>query len=158
MLVFWEQRTKFEWHHRGSPHIHGIAWFPNAPDVENLLATEDDSDVIATVEDITSYADDLVSTKNSWIEAILKLLHHQRPNPSLLATSRTLKLKTSAWTWLTSLPPANVTLGVQQPTVSGRKKASKSVALGTQNPCNKSPQSPQRTETPASSLQEMTAY
>ena len=38
------------------------------------------------------------------------------------------------------------------------KKASKSVALGTQNPCNKSPPSPQRTETPASSLQEMTAY
>ena len=39
----------------------------------------------------------------------------------------TLKLKT----WLTSLPPANVTLGVQQPAVSERKKASKSVALGT---------------------------
>ena len=57
------------------------------------------------------------------MEAILKLLHHQRPNPNILATSHTLKLKTSAWTWLISLPPANVTLGVQQPTVSGRKKA-----------------------------------
>ena len=86
-----------------------------------------------------------------WMEAIIKLLHHQRPNPIMLATNHTLKLKTSAWTWLTSLPPANVTLGVQQPTVSGRKKASKSVALGTQNPCSKSPPSPQRTETPASS-------
>ena len=72
------------------------------------------------------------------MEEILKLLHHQRPNPNILATSHTLKLKTSAWTWLISLPPANVTVGVQQPTVSGRKKASKSVALGTQNPCNKS--------------------
>ena len=26
-----------------------------------------------------------------WMEAILKLLHHQRPNPSMLATSHTLK-------------------------------------------------------------------
>ena len=69
-----------------------------------------------------------------WMEAILKLLHHQRLNPSMLATNHTLKLKTSAWTWLTSLPPANVTLGVQQPTVSGRKKVHKSVSLGTQNP------------------------
>ena len=82
------------------------------------------------------------------MEAILKLLHHQRLNPSTLATSCTLKLKNSAWTRLTSLPPANVTLGVQQPTVSGRKE---SVTLGTQNPCIKSPPSQQRTETPASS-------
>ena len=55
---------RFEWQHRGSPHIHGIAWFPNAPDVEKLLATDDDSDLIAAVEDITSYADDVVSTMN----------------------------------------------------------------------------------------------
>ena len=55
---------RFEWQHRGSPHIHGIAWFPNAPDVEKLLATDDDSDHIAAVEDITSYADDVVSTMN----------------------------------------------------------------------------------------------
>ena len=62
-LVFWEQRTTgFDL--SGSTHIHGIAWFPNAPDVEKLLATEDDSDLIAAVEDITSYADDVVSTTN----------------------------------------------------------------------------------------------
>jgi len=24
----------FEWQHRGSPHIHGLAWLNNAPDVE----------------------------------------------------------------------------------------------------------------------------
>ena len=55
---------RFEWQHCGSPHIHGIAWFPNAPDMEKLLATDDDSDLIAVVEDITSYADDVVSTIN----------------------------------------------------------------------------------------------
>ena len=32
--------------------------------MEKLLATEDDSDLIAAVEDITSYADDVVSTTN----------------------------------------------------------------------------------------------
>ena len=47
-----------------APWKSGIAWFPNAPDVEKLLATEDDSDLIAAVEDITSYADDVVSTTN----------------------------------------------------------------------------------------------
>ena len=34
------------------------------PRVEKLLATEDDSDLIAAVEDITSYADDVASTMN----------------------------------------------------------------------------------------------
>lgn len=28
---------RFEWQHRGSPHVHGVAWLPNAPDVEQLL-------------------------------------------------------------------------------------------------------------------------
>ena len=32
--------------------------------MEKLLATDDDSDLIAAVEDITSYADDVVSTMN----------------------------------------------------------------------------------------------
>ena len=25
---------RFEWQHRGSPHVHGLAWLPNTPDVE----------------------------------------------------------------------------------------------------------------------------
>ena len=142
-LVFWEQRTTgFD--------LSG-----------STVATEDDSGLIAAVEDITSYADDVVSTMNPAIAmdgSNPETAPSPRPNPSILATSHTLKLMTSAWTWLISLPTANITLGVQHPTVSGRKKASKSVALGTQNPCSKSPPSPQRTETPASSLQETTAY
>ena len=55
---------RFEWQHHGNPNIHGITWFPNTPDVEKLLATDDNSDLIAAVEDITSYADDVVSTMN----------------------------------------------------------------------------------------------
>ena len=33
---YWLQ---FEWQHRGSPHVHGAAWLPNAPDVGQLLAS-----------------------------------------------------------------------------------------------------------------------
>lgn len=33
MVDYW---VRFEWQHRGSPHIHGLAWLPNAPDVEKL--------------------------------------------------------------------------------------------------------------------------
>lgn len=30
---------RFEWQHRGSPHVHGLAWLSNAPDVEEILAS-----------------------------------------------------------------------------------------------------------------------
>ena len=33
---------RFEWQHRGSPHVHGLAWLPQAPDVESLLPSHDD--------------------------------------------------------------------------------------------------------------------
>ena len=55
---------RFEWQHRGSPHVHGVAWFKDAPKVEQLLASQDDSDVIAAAEKITSYVDGIVSTNN----------------------------------------------------------------------------------------------
>ena len=48
----------------GSPHVHGIAWFADAPDVQHLLAAEDYSDLIGGVENVTSYADSIVSTIN----------------------------------------------------------------------------------------------
>ena len=31
--------VRFEWQHRGSPHVHGLAWLPNAPDVEKLFVS-----------------------------------------------------------------------------------------------------------------------
>ena len=52
---------RFEWQHRGSPHVHGLAWLPDAPNVEQLLSSPDNiSD--AAKEQITKYADSLVST------------------------------------------------------------------------------------------------
>ena len=32
---------RFEWQHRGSPHVHGLAWLPDAPNVEHLLSSPD---------------------------------------------------------------------------------------------------------------------
>ena len=152
---YWLQ---FEWQHRGSPHIHGIAWFPNAPDVEKLLATDDDSDLIAAVEDITSYADDVVSTVNPAIAM-------DGSNPETAPPPKTKPQHSCNKPYSevedVSMDLVDLIATCQRHTrcsVSGRKKASKSVALGTQNPCNKSPPSPQRTEIPASSLQETTAY
>ena len=55
---------RFEWQHRGSPHVHGVAWFKDAPKVEQLLASQDDTDMIAAAEEITSYVDGIVSTIN----------------------------------------------------------------------------------------------
>ena len=44
--------------------MHGIAWFADAPDVQQLLAAEDYADLLTGVEDIVSYADSIVSTIN----------------------------------------------------------------------------------------------
>jgi len=40
VVDYWLQ---FEYQHRGSPHLHGVAWFHNAPDVQNILASDDPS-------------------------------------------------------------------------------------------------------------------
>ena len=53
---------RFEWQHRGSPHVHGLAWLPNAPDVEQLLSSPDTSD--AAKEEIATFADSIVTTYN----------------------------------------------------------------------------------------------
>ena len=52
---------RFEWQHRGSPHVHGLAWLPNAPDVEHLSSSEN---IDAAKQEIIQYADSLVSTCN----------------------------------------------------------------------------------------------
>ena len=53
---------RFEWQHRGSPHVHGLAWLPHAPDVEKLLSSHDVPDSVKA--QVINYADSLVSTMN----------------------------------------------------------------------------------------------
>uniref|UniRef100_A0A1X7TZG1 Helitron helicase-like domain-containing protein n=1 Tax=Amphimedon queenslandica TaxID=400682 RepID=A0A1X7TZG1_AMPQE len=52
---------RFEWQHRGSPHVHGLAWLPNAPNVEDLLSSQPDF-VESIKEKIIEYADKIIST------------------------------------------------------------------------------------------------
>ena len=51
---------RFEWQHRGSPHVHGLAWLPDTPDVEQLR----DGGSETLKEDIIRHADQLISTVN----------------------------------------------------------------------------------------------
>ena len=53
---------RFEWQHRGSPHVHGVAWLPNAPDVEQLLKSTDNIESVK--EEIIQYANKVVTTIN----------------------------------------------------------------------------------------------
>lgn len=52
----------FEWQHRGNPHVRGLAWLPDAPDVKKLLSPPHGSDEDKQM--IAQYADTIVSTYN----------------------------------------------------------------------------------------------
>ncbi len=60
---------RFEWQHRGSPHVHGVAWLQNAPDIEKLLSSDDSAELLDAAERITAYVHGLVSTMNPGISA-----------------------------------------------------------------------------------------
>ena len=48
---------KFEYKHRDSPHVYGAAWLQNAPNIQNLIATDN-------VDKVLPYIDRTVSTIN----------------------------------------------------------------------------------------------
>ena len=46
---------RFEWQHCGSPHVHGLAWLPNAPDVETIkTSAESKAQLIQFIDTIIS--------------------------------------------------------------------------------------------------------
>ena len=51
---------RFEYQHRGSPHVHGVIWLQDAPDAQNILSTDDP----AGQEELIEYIDRTVSTTN----------------------------------------------------------------------------------------------
>ena len=54
---------RFKRQHHRSPHVHGLAWLPDAPNVEQLLSSSDNTPN-AVKEDIIKHADQLVSIIN----------------------------------------------------------------------------------------------
>ena len=86
----------FEWQHCGSPHIHGLVWFPDAPDVEQVLSSGDSSD--AAKEELVQYVNRIVTTVNLpfyLMGAMPTALLLQRQIPTS-ATSRMLKSRISS--------------------------------------------------------------
>ena len=63
MKDFYEEvlgvKLRFEWQHRGSPHVHGLAWLGDAPSIEQGAIPE-----TSTMQEITRYVDNVVSTVN----------------------------------------------------------------------------------------------
>ena len=57
---------RYEWQHRGSPHVHGIAWFAGAPDVAKVLASTEDRD--EQMQQLLRYVDKTVSTINPAVQ------------------------------------------------------------------------------------------
>ena len=57
---FW---LRFEWQHCGSPHVHGLAWLPDSPSVEQILASSNAS-TDAAKEALIQHVDRIVSTTN----------------------------------------------------------------------------------------------
>ena len=56
---------RFEWQHRGSPHVHGVAWFKDAPDIQQVIATEPDS---RERRQLINYINQTVSTTNPAVQ------------------------------------------------------------------------------------------
>ena len=78
----------YEWKSRGSTHIHGFIWLPNAPNMETLdweNATEVDKD--------KDFFDQFISTWNTRDnhQQAPFLPHSDMLNPSLLSTDDILK-------------------------------------------------------------------
>ncbi len=72
---------RFEWQHRGSPHVHGLAWLPSAPDAEKLLTCDSSSQLLDSVDGVIAYVDELVSTMNPGIPADGSNMHNVVPQP-----------------------------------------------------------------------------
>ena len=50
---------RFEWQHRGSPHVHGLAWLSDAPSIDPGVVQE-----ASVQQEISRYVDKVVSTEN----------------------------------------------------------------------------------------------
>lgn len=132
---------RFEWQHRGSPYVHGVAWLPNAPDVEQLL--KDSVNAEALKQDIIQYANRVVSTINPAVapdgsdvdSAPLPVTQPHICNKSYL------EVQTAKKTYPSSSPHARGTQDALKPTALAHAMANKCVTLATPSHYNQRPQS-----------------
>ena len=57
---------RYEWQHRGSPHVHGIAWFAEAPDVVKVFSSTEDRE--QQMQELLRYVNKTVSTINPAVQ------------------------------------------------------------------------------------------
>ena len=79
-----------EWQHQGNPHIHGMAWLKNAPNVEAIMNNPE----MSQRDKLIRYVDSLVSTWNPAVLPDGSNLHsapHPRTDPLIFAVCLTLK-------------------------------------------------------------------
>ena len=62
---------RFEYQHRGSPHVHGVAWLRDAPDIEQVLShitnqesSNESSSNSTSLQSFLHYVDRTVTTLN----------------------------------------------------------------------------------------------
>lgn len=66
---------RFKWQHWGSPHIHGLAWLPNAPDVEQIFSipgvngTPDKEELIKLIDTLVSTSNPVVLPDGSNVDS-----------------------------------------------------------------------------------------
>ena len=79
---------RYEWQSRGSAHIHGFMWLPNAPDMKTL-----DWENATEVHNAKDFFDQFISTWNTWDnhQQAPFLPHSVMPDPCLLSTDDILK-------------------------------------------------------------------
>ena len=64
--------------------MHGLAWLPNASDVEKLLSCDESSQFLDIVEYVISYVDQIVSTMNPGIPADGNNMQNAVPLPKTI--------------------------------------------------------------------------
>ena len=130
----------FEWQHRGSPHVHGLAWLPDEPNVERLLSYDDISCLLDAMEQITSYIDSLVSTMNPGIPADGNNLQNATPlpktNPHVCNRSYA-EIKDLNMDLVDLIATCRWHIRCSMAYCLKHKKANKSAGLATSSPCSR---------------------
>ena len=129
MLGVTDYWLRFEWQHRGSPHVHGLAWVPNAPDVEQLLSSPH-----TVKEEVIRNVDRIVLSQLFVRMAAMLTMHHQLRLSRIFAinhmpTFKTLTKISSIW-----LPRASDTHAAQQHTASAHNMEDRSATQRLYNP------------------------
>ena len=78
---------RFEWQHRGSPHVHGVAWLDGAPNVETVLSHIRETTTSTTDRETNTEATSSAAANNTEKHELLEFVDRivSTTNPAILA-------------------------------------------------------------------------